>query len=185
VSDVPVILLTSKSEVPDRIAGLRYGADAYLEKPFSIDELHVRIDNLVDNVRRLKGKFSGAQKQEDKVEYKEVKGNDEQLMERIMRSVNEHISDSTFNVEALTQDVGISRAQLHRKMKEMTASRPATSSATCGWNAPPSSSARTRSMSRRWPTTWAQQPVALLHRLPRHFGMTPTEYAAKHENHLT
>jgi AraC-like DNA-binding protein len=49
-----------------------------------------------------------------------VKGNDEQLMERIMKVVNKYLSDSDFNVEQLTQEVGISRAQLHRKMKEMT-----------------------------------------------------------------
>ena len=184
VSDVPVILLTSKSEVADRIAGLRYGADAYLEKPFSIDELHVRIDNLVDNVRRLKGKFSGAQKQEDKVEYKEVKGNDEQLMERIMRSVNEHISDSTFNVEALTQDVGISRAQLHRKMKEMTG----ISTSDFIRNLRLERAAQLIRENKINVTQVAydvgfsnQSHFSTVFR--RHFGMTPTEYAAKHENH--
>jgi AraC-like DNA-binding protein len=50
----------------------------------------------------------------------EVKGNDELLMERIMKAVNKNISNSDFNVDMLTQEVGISRAQLHRKMKEMT-----------------------------------------------------------------
>ena len=49
-----------------------------------------------------------------------VKGNDEILMERIMKVINEHLSDSDFNVELLTKEVGISRAQLHRKMKEIT-----------------------------------------------------------------
>ena len=49
-----------------------------------------------------------------------MKGNDEILMERIMKVINEHLSDSDFSVEDLTTEVGISRAQLHRKMKEMT-----------------------------------------------------------------
>ena len=49
-----------------------------------------------------------------------VKGNDEQLMERIMKVINKNLSDSDFNVDVLTHEVGISRAQLHRKMKEMT-----------------------------------------------------------------
>ena len=78
------------------------------------------IDNLIDNVRRLRGKFSGAVKQEDRVENIEVKGNDEALMDRIMRSVNAHMSETDFNVDVLAEDVGISRAQLHRKMKEIT-----------------------------------------------------------------
>lgn len=120
ISDIPVILLTSKADVQERLEGLKKGADAFLAKPFNMDELHVLIDNLVDNVRRLKGKFSGAQKQKDRVENVKVKGNDDVLMERIMKSINAHLSEPEFNVEQLTKDVGISRAQLHRKMKEIT-----------------------------------------------------------------
>lgn len=120
VSDIPVILLTSQSEVADRLEGLKHGADAYIAKPFSMDELHVTIDNLLDNVRRLRGKFSGAQQQADKIENVEVQGNDDELMKRIMESVNKHLDDPDFNVEKLCEDVAVSRTQLHRKMKEMT-----------------------------------------------------------------
>lgn len=120
ISDIPVIMLTSKAEVSDRLEGLKRGADAYLSKPFSMDELHILIDNLIDNVRRLRGKFSGAQKQEEKMEKVEVKSNNDALMERIMKCINENLSNPDFNVEKLTGQVGISRAQLHRKMKEIT-----------------------------------------------------------------
>lgn len=120
ISHVPVIMLTSKSEISDRLEGIKLGVDAYLAKPFSLEELHLTIDNLIDNVRRLKGKFSGALKQDDKVEKIEVKGNDEELMERIMKVVNENMSDSDFNVEKMCDEVGVSRTQLHRKLKEMT-----------------------------------------------------------------
>jgi len=120
ISHVPVIMLTSKSEISDRLEGIKLGADAYLAKPFSLEELHLTIDNLIDNVRRLKGKFSGALKQDDKVEKIEVKGYDEELMERIMKVVNENLSDSDFNVEKMCDEVGVSRTQLHRKLKEMT-----------------------------------------------------------------
>jgi YesN/AraC family two-component response regulator len=120
ISDIPVILLTSKAEVSDRLEGLKKGADAFLAKPFNMEELHILIDNLIDNVRRLRGKFTGAQRQEDKIENVEVKGNNDALMERIMKTINANLSDPDFNVERLTADVGISRAQLHRKMKEIT-----------------------------------------------------------------
>ncbi len=120
ISHIPVIMLTSKADVGNRLEGLERGADAFLSKPFSMDELRFTIDNLIKGRQRLKGKFSGAQQQADKIEQPEVKGNDEQLMERIMKSVNKNLGDSDFSVEMLTQDVGISRAQLHRKMKEMT-----------------------------------------------------------------
>lgn len=120
ISDIPVILLTSKTDVADKLEGIKRGADAYLSKPFDMEELHMLIDNLVNNVRRLRGKFSGAQEQKDKMKKVAVRGNDDVLMERIMNMVNKNISDPNFNVEHLTVDVGISRAQLHRKMKEMT-----------------------------------------------------------------
>jgi signal transduction histidine kinase/DNA-binding response OmpR family regulator len=120
VSHVPVIMLTSMSDVAHRLEGLERGADAYLAKPFELEELHMVIENQIQTRQRLKGKYSGAQQQADKVETVEVKGNDELLMERIMKSVNRNLSNSDFNVDMLTQEVGISRAQLHRKMKELT-----------------------------------------------------------------
>ena len=120
ISHIPVVMLTSKSDVANRLEGLERGADAFLAKPFDMDTLHVVINNLISKNLRLKGKYSGTQQQKDKVVETNVKGNDEILMERIMKAINEHLSDSDFNVEMLTKEVGISRAQLHRKMKEMT-----------------------------------------------------------------
>ena len=120
ISHIPVIMLTSKADVSNRLEGLERGADAFLAKPFDLEELRMNIENLIHNRQRLKGKFSGAQQQADRVEQPEVKGNDELLMERIMKVVNKNLSNSDFNVDMLTQEVGISRAQLHRKMKELT-----------------------------------------------------------------
>ena len=120
VSDIPVIMLTSMADVGNRLEGLERGADAFLAKPFNMDELRMNIDNLLRTRQRLKGKYSGAQQQADKIEAPDVKGNDELLMERIMKAINKNLSDSDFNVDMLTQEVGISRAQLHRKMKDMT-----------------------------------------------------------------
>lgn len=120
IAHIPVIMLTSKSDISNRLEGLERGADAFLPKPFDMEELHMNIENLIAGRQRLKGKYSGAQQQADKVEVKEVKGNDELLMERVMKSINKNLADSDFNVDMLTQEVGISRAQLHRKMKEMT-----------------------------------------------------------------
>ena len=113
-------MLTSKADVANRLEGLERGADAFLAKPFDMEELHMIINNLIHSRLHLKGKYSGAQQQADKLEALEVKGNDEQLMERIMKVLNKNIGDSDFNVEMLCQEVGISRTQLHRKMKEMT-----------------------------------------------------------------
>ena len=120
ISDVPVILLTSQAEVEDRLRGLENGADAFIPKPFSINELHITIDNLINNVRRLRGKFSGMQTQDDKIDNVEMEDNDKRLMEKIVTAVNNNYKDSDYGVEQLSSDVGLSRVQLHRKMKQLT-----------------------------------------------------------------
>lgn len=107
-------------ERSDRLAGLELGADAYLAKPFVLNELTALIINLINGRQLLRGKFSGSQEQAERVETVEVKGNDEWLMERVMKAVNAHLSDAEFTVEALASEVGLSRVQLHRRMKEMT-----------------------------------------------------------------
>ncbi|MCR4809334.1 MAG: response regulator [Prevotella sp.] len=119
ISHIPVIMLTSKADVANRLEGLEHGADAFLAKPFDIEELHLTINNLIRGRQRLKGELTKAQQLAEKVDQPEVKGNDAVLMERIMKAINKNLFDSNFNVEMLTQEVGISRAQLNRKMKEM------------------------------------------------------------------
>lgn len=121
LSDIPVIMLTSKSEIEDRLEGLRRGADAYMAKPFNIEELKAQIANLIDRNRRLRGKYSGQLHTDDNaVNTPDIKGNDELLMERILKVIDKNLSDSDFSVETLAAEICISRAQLHRKMKEIT-----------------------------------------------------------------
>lgn len=118
-NDIPVILLTSRNDVQDRVEGLKRGADAYISKPFNVQELHAQVDNLIDGVRRLKGRFSGRQQVAGQMAAPEVEGNDDAMLKRVMKVVNENYTDSDFNVEVLCKKVGVSRAQLHRKMKEL------------------------------------------------------------------
>lgn len=120
LNHIPVILLTSKADIANRMEGLERGADAFMAKPFNMQELHVLINSLISNVLRLKGKFSGAQQQNGRLETKEIKGYDEVLMERIMKAIGKNLDDSDFGVEDLAKEVGLSRTHLQRKMKEQT-----------------------------------------------------------------
>ena len=118
-SHIPVVLLTSEVEHKSRMTGFEQGADAYVDKPFDMDELEARIASLIANRLRVKGKFSGVQEQKGVIEDIQMKGNNQQLMDRIMSVTKERLTDPDFNVEALAADVGISRVQLHRKVKEL------------------------------------------------------------------
>lgn len=85
-----------------------------------VDELHLIIHNLIKNRMKVKGKFSGAQQQEGKVKTITFKSSDEQLMERIVKTVNQYLENSEFNVQFLADEVGLSRVQLRRKVKSLT-----------------------------------------------------------------
>lgn len=116
---IPVVLLTSKADINDRLTGLEYGADAYMVKPFNIEELELTIDNLLKNRQRVKGKYSGSF-QEDRIRTIDIKSNSDRLMEKIMKVINDNLDNPDLKVEMLAEEVGLSRAQLHRRVKEMT-----------------------------------------------------------------
>lgn len=123
-NDVPVILLTAKSREEDQLEGLQTGADAYILKPFNMDILRRTIINLLTMRRTLKNKFTGKERQEEKVEQRQIQTPDDALMQRVMEVINENIGDSDLSVDMIAQKVGISRVHLHRKMKELTNQTP-------------------------------------------------------------
>ncbi|WP_291528061.1 hybrid sensor histidine kinase/response regulator transcription factor [Bacteroides sp. UBA939] len=120
VNHVPVILLTAKSKPEDTMEGMATGADAYMVKPFNTELLKSTIANLIANRKLLKSKFSGAQQQEDKVRKLSMKTPDEVLMDKIMKVINENLSNPDLNVEMLGANVGLSRVHVYRKLKELT-----------------------------------------------------------------
>lgn len=128
IAHIPVILLTSKTEIAHRLEGLSAGADAYMAKPFVIDELRATIDGLIANTLRHRSKFGGnveaamaaTEQAADVVKSAMGPDADNKLLERIVKVVNEHLSQADFGVDELCSEVGVSRSQLHRKMKEMT-----------------------------------------------------------------
>jgi signal transduction histidine kinase/ligand-binding sensor domain-containing protein/AraC-like DNA-binding protein len=123
-SHIPVILLTARSEHDDKIGGLETGADDYLTKPFDIKELQVRIKNLIMIRKRLQDKFS-------KMEYRPPDRNvqskekilssiDEKFMSKVTEIIEKHISEEEFSIEEFGKDLGMSRMQVHRKLKALT-----------------------------------------------------------------
>lgn len=117
---IPVILLTAKVREEDNIEGLETGADAYLTKPFSIEILRKTVMNLIQNRKKLYNTFSGSQIQKEKLKTIKAKSPDDKLMDRVMKVINDNISNPDLTVEFLAAEVGLSRVHLHRKMKELT-----------------------------------------------------------------
>ncbi len=72
----------------------------------------------------LKGKFSGSHDSVDKIVAPKIKGVDEELMDKINRYINENLSEAAMNVDGLSDYVGLSRSQLHRRMKDIVGVAP-------------------------------------------------------------
>ena len=183
LSHLPVILLTSESAVGNRLEGLQRGADAFLAKPFLLDELQATIDNLLAKSVRLKDKFSGAEEdRKEQVEQRDIADNDKQLMDRIMQSVNKNLSDSDFSVEQLAADAGLSRSQLHRRMKELTGITPSDFIRNLRLEqAARLLRERKANISQVAYTLGFNTPGNFSKAFKQHFGMSPTEYIGNND----
>ena len=116
-SHVPVILLTAKADQNSRLEGLGTGADAYLSKPFNNEELLIRTKNLIEQRTLLRAKYSETLLIEPtKVSLADP---DKEFMERAIAIVDSHIGDGQFTVEQFQKEIGMSRTQLHRKLKAL------------------------------------------------------------------
>lgn len=117
-SHIPVIMLTARDDLETRKAGFQTGADQYVTKPFDVEELQVRVHGVIRQRALLRKKFT--REVTLKPQDVTVKDFDAIFLERSLRVVEEHLDDSEFSVEQLQQEVGMSRMQLHRKLKALT-----------------------------------------------------------------
>ncbi len=122
-SHIPLILLTAKSAQSDKLEGLAVGADAYLTKPFDINELQVRIKSLIEQRRMLQLKFSSGDFIPER-EEKKLNKLDEQFMNRLRGIIDLHIAEEEFSIDQFGKEAGMSRSQVHRKLKALTGRSP-------------------------------------------------------------
>jgi ligand-binding sensor domain-containing protein/signal transduction histidine kinase/AraC-like DNA-binding protein len=120
INHIPVILLTAKSTDEDKAEGFEIGADAYVVKPFNVELLKKRIANLIENRGRLEVRPSDSEENQSIIKQIVLRSNDEILLEKIMKIINNNIAEPELNVEMLAGGVGMSRVHMHRKLKELT-----------------------------------------------------------------
>lgn len=117
-SHIPIVLLTAKSTDEDELQGLRTGADAYVVKPFKLDILRAQLMNIYLQRERLKQRF----RQEVLLQPEDITVTtaDEEFLKRAVSIIEDHMSDSDFNVEALVKEMYLSRSKLYLKLKALT-----------------------------------------------------------------
>jgi DNA-binding response OmpR family regulator len=131
---IPVILLTAKAAPEDKLEGLGELADDYLTKPFDVSELRARIANLIAVRKRLRERF---QKEGMALVSNEdapaplrlpapeaVPSANDVFLEQVRDAVESNLSDDTFSVQRLADEVGVSRGHLYRQLKALVGQTP-------------------------------------------------------------
>lgn len=120
-SHIPVILLTSKTSTDNQIRGYESGADAYIPKPFRIDQLIATANSIIENRIRLREKFN-AGKILSEMPVKNTA--DDKFLQKVTDLVNNNLNEVDFGVQQLSREIGISRVHLHRKLKAIANVNP-------------------------------------------------------------
>ncbi len=122
VNHIPVILLTARNELETKLQGLRSGADDYIAKPFSTEELRTRVDNLIEQRKLLAVKYR--ERFITAATPVSVASADDKFIQKVVKSIEDHLGDPLFSVEKLASEVNLSRAQLFRKLKALMSLSP-------------------------------------------------------------
>ncbi|MEM7107734.1 MAG: tetratricopeptide repeat protein [Bacteroidota bacterium] len=112
---IPVIMLTARADQESKLNNIGKGADHYLNKPFEIEELKVRIQSLLEQRERIRNhhqtQFMTSPKVEDVSSIQDV------FLRQVGKLLELHLNDSDFSVDQFAKEMSMSRVQLHRKMK--------------------------------------------------------------------
>lgn len=116
-SHIPFVMLTAKTDNVSKIETMKNGADAYVEKPFSIGFLEARIENLLEMRRKLRQKYSGSPLEPiSTIATTQV---DNELLNRLQHLIEENFSNPQLNVDFLADHLGISRSGLYSKIRTL------------------------------------------------------------------
>ena len=117
---LPIILLTAKTQDEDEQQALLIGADEYLRKPFRLADLKLRIDNIIENRKRMQTEFSQLTAEEEKQHIANAPSPDEKFVNQVMALVHKHIDDESYDRDALAADMGASASTLYNKLRSIT-----------------------------------------------------------------
>jgi two-component system, sensor histidine kinase ChiS len=116
-SHIPLIMLTAKGGLDDKIEGLESGVDAYLTKPFSAKELKATVKNLLHLRLQLKKRFSKSMI--IKPSEVSVVSADQLFLEKVISTIESNFGDENFSVETIAETVNMSVTQLNRKLNAL------------------------------------------------------------------
>lgn len=125
-SHIPVILLTALTDERQRIFGIIGGADDYIQKPFHTDYVKIKIIHLLQERRKLRERLLEKLRDNKLLlsEPEKVESIDDAFLRKFAEQIEAVYADPEYNVEKLSETLGLSRGHLHRKIKELTGTAP-------------------------------------------------------------
>lgn len=127
-SHIPIILLTAKDAIEDKLEGLDMGADDYIVKPFSVPYLRARIQNLLNQRKSLQYLYSSTPlsmlREYDQLKIKNIATLDQDFLNLTIQHIENHLDNSDYSIDALTQSIGMSRTVFFKKIKSLTGMAP-------------------------------------------------------------
>ncbi len=113
---IPFLFLTAKTGAENKIAGLSTGADDYIQKPFYISEIQLKIKNLLEGRKLLLKKLKKDLANNIESEYEKK----DRYLDKVNSVIDENLEDTNFSVDRLSAELGIGRSQLYRKIQAIT-----------------------------------------------------------------
>ena len=117
---LPIILLTAKTQEEDEEEALRVGADEFLTKPFRLVDLKLRIDNIIENRKRIRHEYSQKSAEETRQEVAAPKTQDDAFLNRAIELVYKNLENDEYDRDSLAADMGASSSTVYNKLRSIT-----------------------------------------------------------------
>ena len=123
-SHIPLILLSAKTDTSTKVEGLNKGADVYMEKPFSMEQLKAQINSIIDNRNRMRDNFIQSPLQYFKQQQPAEKNENTAFVEKLNDIILENLADEGFSIDNLSEKFLMSRSNFHKKIKSIIGMTP-------------------------------------------------------------
>jgi len=123
---IPVIMLTARADIQDKLQALRIGVDDYILKPFVEEELLARIENVIQNYKERKAyQFENEDSKKVEDSTPKISKEDQEWLTNLENHLQKQLSNAQYSITQLADDMAISERQLRRRIKQLIGLSPA------------------------------------------------------------
>ena len=115
----PIIMLTAKDDMSTELESIKLGIDAFMSKPFDVNKIILRVEQLLYKKETLEKHIRIEALTQPNFEQTDKRSNDEILMEKITKIIEDNMDKEEFNVAMLADMIHLDQKQLYRKMKQL------------------------------------------------------------------